>query len=71
MAFEARRRRVEELDAQGVLLKSRMADLAKEQERLQFAYCENRRERGASTPLHALPDDVLRLILEARDSIQP
>ncbi|GJE86511.1 hypothetical protein PsYK624_025910 [Phanerochaete sordida] len=64
MGFKAYKRRVEELDAQGALLQRRIEDLTAELESARHAYSENRRERAASTPLHALPDDVLKLVFD-------
>ncbi|GJE86510.1 hypothetical protein PsYK624_025900 [Phanerochaete sordida] len=65
MDLKAQRRRVEELDAQGTLLERRIEDLIEELESVRLAYSENRLERAASIPLHTLPDDVLKLMLEA------
>ncbi|GJE86519.1 hypothetical protein PsYK624_025990 [Phanerochaete sordida] len=65
MDFKTKRLRVEELDAEVEQLQRKAEDLLKQVETVRHAIRENRRERVTCTPLHSLPDDVLKLILEA------
>ncbi|GJE86521.1 hypothetical protein PsYK624_026010 [Phanerochaete sordida] len=65
MNIKTREHHIAELDVQGALLERRIESLTQELENVQRVLRENRRQRAACTPLHTLPDDILKLILEA------
>ncbi|GJE86518.1 hypothetical protein PsYK624_025980 [Phanerochaete sordida] len=72
MDFKASKLRLEELDVQAADMKRRAKALYQEVIKpMKDAYAENRRKRAAETPLHMLPNDVLKLILEAAYDHRP
>ncbi|GJE86481.1 hypothetical protein PsYK624_025610 [Phanerochaete sordida] len=60
----ARSQRIQELDAERALLERRFDEVSRELEDLRGALRENDIKKAACAPVHMLPDDVLKLVLE-------